>query len=316
MQDKSFSSSKSAFTLIELLVVIGIIGILAGVMLGFFSGTTDAARATECMNNMRALAQAVNSYAAQDLEGEQHPGAYPAAGSFLYHTYGMGGVGSAKRHGWIACCELPDNPGKKSKIGKTIGFAGSGSDDFKRKDSTGGLRYALTHGRLWSHVNGSRKVYQCPVHAGAFYKKYGYNPGWSYVMNSWFGWASNNKDQLHSWSGHCLGSGGADRRLLFAEIQGVDVDDPEVKDRLEANLDGKGEKGDSVLDPSKNEYIGFNHKQKTGRWAGHVAFMDGHVTKLIVPPRRSRWNIEDLTKNLCDAKDFSFTLGTGYDDIR
>ena len=72
MQDKSFSSSKSAFTLIELLVVIGIIGILAGVMLGFFSGTTDAARATECMNNMRALAQAVNSYAAQDLEVLPH----------------------------------------------------------------------------------------------------------------------------------------------------------------------------------------------------------------------------------------------------
>ena len=44
MQGKSISSSKSAFTLLELLVVIAIIGILATVMLGFFSGTTEATR--------------------------------------------------------------------------------------------------------------------------------------------------------------------------------------------------------------------------------------------------------------------------------
>ena len=122
MQGKSISSSKSAFTLLELLVVIAIIGILATVMLGFFSGTTEATRATECMNNIRALAQAANSYAMQDLE-QPHTGAYPAAGSFLYYTYGMGGVGIAKRHGWIA-----RQLGEK-QVGAQIPF--SSEDNFK-----------------------------------------------------------------------------------------------------------------------------------------------------------------------------------------
>ena len=135
MQGKSISSSKSAFTLLELLVVIDIIGILATVMLGFFSGTTEATRATECMNNIRALAQAANSYAMQDLE-QPHTGAYPAAGSFLYYTYGMGGVGIAKRHGWIA-----RQLGEK-QVGAQIPF--SSEDNFKNQNAQDGLRYALT----------------------------------------------------------------------------------------------------------------------------------------------------------------------------
>ena len=302
MQGKSISSSKSAFTLLELLVVIAIIGILATVMLGFFSGTTEATRATECMNNIRALAQAANSYAMQDLE-QPHTGAYPAAGSFLYYTYGMGGVGIAKRHGWIA-----RQLGEK-QVGAQIPF--SSEDNFKNKNAQDGLRYALTQGRLWSHVNGSRKLYQCPVHAAECYKKNKRLPGWSYVMNARFGWAHDGKDPLRTWNGICHGHFSApDRVLLFAEIQGVD--DPEFN--LQANLNEKGDKGDSVLQYDDKEVIGFNHKQKVGHWAGHVAFVDGHVQRFLVPEKGSI-NLEKLTQKLCDGRGLSYRSGV-YTDLQ
>jgi prepilin-type N-terminal cleavage/methylation domain-containing protein/prepilin-type processing-associated H-X9-DG protein len=302
MQGKYISNSKSAFTLLELLVVIAIIGILATVMLGFFSGTTETTRATECMNNLRALAQAANSYAMQDLE-QPHTGAYPAAGSFLYYTYGMGGVGIAKRHGWIA-----RQLGEK-QVGAQIVF--SDEDNFKNKNAQDGLRYALTQGRLWSHVNGSRKLYQCPVHAAACYKKNKRHPGWSYVMNAQFGWAHDGKDPLRAWNGKCHGFTSApDRVLLFAEIQGVDA--PEYN--LQANLNEKGDKGDSVLQYDDKEVIGFNHKQKIGHWAGHVAFVDGHVQKLLVPEKGSI-NLEKLTQKLCNGHELSYRSGV-YTDLQ
>ena len=50
---------RKAFTLVELLIVVGIIGILGGVMLATFSGSTESAMATKCLNNMRSLCNAV-----------------------------------------------------------------------------------------------------------------------------------------------------------------------------------------------------------------------------------------------------------------
>ena len=53
---------KKGFSLVELLVVIGIIGILAGVLMGVFSGGSDSARAARCLSNMKNLANACQTY--------------------------------------------------------------------------------------------------------------------------------------------------------------------------------------------------------------------------------------------------------------
>ena len=305
---------KKGFSLVELLIVIGIIAILGGVMLAQFSGSTESALATSCLNNMRSLCNAVLAEASKT-------GYFPSAGPFKYiETDQNSSYFNQNRwhQGWIGH-DLGDQP-------VSCYHDASGDDN---------LQYcAITNGTIWAEIRGGRNAYVCPAHTKHCKRGKHPTPSWSYVMNSYFGW-----DFGRTYAGDTLGRRqygmgefefrytssperrfrSADRVLLFAEMIFVDngIQRPDYETGATSlndgilqymNDEGGSEKFNRPSD-GEGEAIGFNHRSGS-KYSAHVAFADGHCVKLMLPEGGTRDNLLSLTSWLCTGRDYTFNGST------
>ena len=306
--------SDQGFTLIELLVVIGIIGILSGVLLSTFGGASESARLAKCQSNIKNLATAVYSYAMES-------GHYPYAGSAQYMYSSIDGDLLIGVHrAWLSWLDRGQFVGRVEEEKNITQSSYAGSDD--------DVTYALTHGVIWGAVGRNRSVYQCPVHVKACQKR-GFTPGWSYVMNPYFGY-ERQKGKAMATKNETVKINEinrADRRLLFAEVHSLaianlakynatslpesHISDGSGSITTDGVLQYRSERsGKTIGGDGSAETIGFNHI-RGNHIVGLVAFADGHTETITLPKSGS---LEQLTGWLCDGYDVTFD-GTKYSKI-
>lgn len=155
---RSVRSTRSGFTLIELLVVVAIIGILVGLLLPAVQSSREAARRTQCQNNLKQMAAAIHSH---EASFQAIPG-----GGWGWQWIGEPdrGVGVKQPGGWLyQILPLIEQA--------TLRKLGSGEPDATRKVTLGNL----------SQTNLS--IFRCPTRPAPEQGKT--NPGFPWKNAEW-----------------------------------------------------------------------------------------------------------------------------------
>ena len=306
MKEKDLRLYRRGFTLIELLVVIGILGILLAALIPMVSGSRDSAMTAKCKNNMKNLALAVITCAQANDSGH-----FPVAGycRSLNITTDKSKRYIARRS-WISntgasVTDLND-PKPNPDLYTVAHFTEQGDE----------VLTAVTNGAIWFAAGSAFEVYRCPIHVREYEKSNdGRPPWWSYMMNQEFGYNRDGQGCIPFFGSSINGmitvstessgkrdkksaSRGHDKVLLFAEVQGIEVNDS--RHGITLKPVSAGDQTDAVLEYTKED-MGFNHVVGKKRHGGNVAFADGHVDTVLMPTEGAY--IRNLTRYLCQGFD-------------
>ncbi len=141
------------FTLIELLVVIGIIGLLAALLMPAISRAREAARRSQCQNNLRQIGIGLHTFADSDPQGRLCTGASDFRRDGCMDTYGWVADIVNQNSGDVAGMMCPSNPLRGSE--KINDLLGKSTTDNKDGAPLARLSAGVCGSRTWAGMSGS-----------------------------------------------------------------------------------------------------------------------------------------------------------------
>jgi prepilin-type N-terminal cleavage/methylation domain-containing protein len=249
---------RSAFTLVELLVVIAIIGVLVAILLPAIQAAREAARRTQCVNNLRQIGLAALNY--NDARRE-----FPTGGAEPWHDEGAKNVIHGGGYGWMVQILPYVEDAALQNISKGYG-AGNQSRDHEVRGTPVALYYCPSRGRQ-NHVR---------INSGGCQNRVG-SVTFGCALNDYAGATpANNSTQLNQfelwfWT---AGPGGPDIRHgnppANRPFQGVFVRTGSTRPtRAKDILDGH----------SKTMMVGekrvYTNRYEVGDWHDDIGWTDG-----------------------------------------
>jgi len=203
MQKKFCASSNRAFTLIELLVVIAIIAILAAILLPVLNEAEQKAQSTQCLNNVRQLVMAWNTYLndSNDRILNNHSNGNSACGA----------------HAWVT-------GGNKLGVGTWNGSAREEASAAAQNNA-----WAIQYGLLFGY-NSSPKLYHCPTDT-SLDTEWKVQRDRSYSISCGMNWTNDNADGIPA-NGSFVKSAlirnpGPSQALVFIDVSANSIDNNE-----------------------------------------------------------------------------------------